>query len=751
MNNKYVFILLVILLSSQFNQVNTSVQITLTSSMTDTTTDTYQIKSNILTLTSNEEYLIKGTCSECGIEVKKGTSPTITLSSISIDNSQTGPFVIKKSVNAKLILEGISTIIDKETDEEASDFEGAGIKFKSGTNLTISGSGTLIVKGNIKNGIKGASASNLIINSGIFNVTCVNNAIAADGSLVINGGTFNIETSEGDGIKSDPEYNDTDSEGSVTINSGTFNINSFSDGIQAKDKLVINGGSFNIKTFKDGSSAKFNKDLYSAKGIKVSTNETSDISMIITGGTFNLNTADDAIHSDGNLTITGGTCLISSGDDAIHAEKYLFLGKNGDNNNKLKINITKSLEGIEGAQIYIYSGIYNVISSDDGINAAGDTTAQCRQGNMPGNQQGMGPGNNMGRNLRGGNKRKLQQMQCNTFHIYIYGGDIYVNAGADGLDANGNVVISGGNIEVWGARSGSDGDFVDLDGTLTVTGGTFFGGGNAGMINPSGWKNSQNKILGQYSIGANGVINVMSGTNVIKSYIAPKNIGYLYYTSPNVDSTYKFSADSSSSQGGNNQGNWGQPGQGPNQGEIPEMPGQNNTMPGMPGQPPFGNNGTMPGMPGQPPFGNNGSMPGMPGQPPFGNNGTMPGMPGQPPFGSNGTMPDMPGQPPFGSNGTMPGMPGQPPFGNNGTMPGMPGQPPFGNNGTMPGQPPFGNNGTMPGQPGSGNNGTIPGMPGQEPENNDDDLIFDVFKNEGLFMKFKSIYLFMIISVLLPL
>ena len=96
----------------------------------------------------------------------------------------------------------------------------------------------------------------------------------------------------------------------------------------------------------------------------------------------------------------------------------------------------------------------------------------------------------------------------------------------------------------------------------------------------------------------------------------------------------------------------------------------------------------------------------------------------------------------------MPGMPGQPPFGNNGTMPGQPGS---GNNGTMPGQPPFGNNGTMPGQPGSGNNGTIPGMPGQEPENNDDDLIFDVFKNEGLFMKFKSIYLLMFISALLPL
>ena len=631
MQTKYVSILLWILISIQISQVDNSVTITLSSSMTDTTSDTYQINSNILTLTSNEEYIIKGSCSECGIEVKKETSPTITLSSISIDNSKTGPLVIKKSCTVKLILEGKSTIIDKETDENADDFEGAGIKFKSGSNLYISGTGTLIVKGNIKNGIKGASASNLIINSGTLNVTCVNNAIAADGSVEINGGTFNIETSEGDGIKSDPDYGDTDSKGSVTINGGIFNINSFSDGIQAKDKLVINGGTFNIKTFKEGANANnFDKDLYSAKGIKVSTNETTEISMTISGGTFNLNTADDSVHSDGNLTITGGVFKISSGDDAIHADQYLFLGKKGESNDILKINVTKSLEGLEGAQVYIYSGIYNVIASDDGINAAGDTTEQCRQnqpgGNMPGNQQGgkMGPR----RNLRG-SYRKLQITQCNTFHINIYGGDIYVNAGADAIDANGNINISGGNLEIWGAKSGSDGDILDSDGTVTISGATFFGAGNAGMSNPNNWKNLQNKIFGQYSVNANGVIKIVSGSNTIKSYTSPKNIAYLYYTSPTADSSYQFSVDSSSLN--------------PNQNG--QMPGQNGQMPG------FNNNGSMPGMPpdqGNSGFNNNGTMPGMPpGQ--GNNNGTMPGMPPDQGQSNNGTNPGTQGENPGSS------------------------------------------------------------------------------------------------------
>ena len=35
--------------------------------------------------------------------------------------------------------------------------------------------------------------------------------------------------------------------------------------------------------------------------------------------------------------------------------------------------------------------------------------------------------------------------------MYIYGGEIYVNTETDGLDANGYIVISGGNISVLGS------------------------------------------------------------------------------------------------------------------------------------------------------------------------------------------------------------------------------------------------------------------------------------------------------------
>lgn len=57
--------------------------------------------------------------------------------------------------------------------------------------------------------------------------------------------------------------------------------------------------------------------------------------------------------------------------------------------------------------------------------------------------------------------------------MYIYGGEIYINAESDGLDANGNIIISGGNITVWGAKSGADGDPIDLEGSLTINGGLY--------------------------------------------------------------------------------------------------------------------------------------------------------------------------------------------------------------------------------------------------------------------------------------
>ena len=94
------FIKIMLLLYIIFLKVNT-IDITLTPILEETTTDNYKIAKNVLSIQSNGEYKISGACSECQISINKGLSVSITLNSILIDNSNTGPFVIKKKCNSK--------------------------------------------------------------------------------------------------------------------------------------------------------------------------------------------------------------------------------------------------------------------------------------------------------------------------------------------------------------------------------------------------------------------------------------------------------------------------------------------------------------------------------------------------------------------------------------------------------------------------------------------------------------------------
>ena len=559
-----------------FIQINSEeISISLDDIETNVENDNYQIASKVLNLNTNNDYKISGSCTECKINVNQKTDMTITLNSISLSNSNDGPFIIGKSAKVNLILEGESTISDDEDitkDDTEEIFEGAGIKFKSSSSLVISGTGKLTVIGTPKNGIKGAKKSSLTINGGTLSIKAAKNALACDNLITINDGTIEIE-SDSDGIKSEPDSDDDESKGTIIINGGNINIISKSDAIQAAYNLEINGGIFNIKTYEGADSETFDKDTMSAKGLKCSTNEHENVTNVlnINGGEFHLDTSDDSVHSDYNITITKGIFEIKSGDDSIHADQYLILGEKDETDNSLlNIKIEKSYEGLEGSQVYIYSGTYNIIASDDGINSAGDTYDNCQngggmgpggnQGGMGpgGNQGGMGPGGNQGGMGPGGNnerpmrnlrKRSLQpnQMsnQCYIFHIYIYGGDIYVNTESDGLDANGNIYIYGGNLEVWGMKSGGDGDPIDLDGTLYILGGTVLAGGSSGMNPLHQYANTiaQNFIYETNSYSTNKEISIKSGDNLIKAITIPKTINYLFYTSKETDSNYKLRED----------------------------------------------------------------------------------------------------------------------------------------------------------------------------------------------------------------
>lgn len=115
--------------------------------------------------------------------------------------------------------------------------------------------------------------------------------------------------------------------------------------------------------------------------------------------------------------------------------------------------------------------------------------------------------------------------------LNITAGKLVFLAGGDGLDSNGDITMSGGTVEAM-INSSPDNEAVDLDGTLTFTGGTMLYGGtgtgatfdNAYVKLPSGVKQGDkvtvvddaNKTIASYTVNADGD-TVAVASNDIKS------------------------------------------------------------------------------------------------------------------------------------------------------------------------------------------------------------------------------------------
>ena len=532
----------------------------------------YTIDGTTLTITTAGTYRIGGTCTEGAVIVSKGLSNvTLILDDLTLSSSTTAPIVVKKSATVNIHLEGTSTLTNNEdpANETSTDttvaeaFEGAAIKVKSGSSATFCGDGNLNIVANAKNGIKGGSTAELIFNqSGKINVSgnskyygatttgaAVNNGIGCDGSIVINQGTYVIKAAN-DGIKSAPDATDetegttidNESAGTVTINGGTFDLDVDGDGIQADTALNINGGTFDIRTWKGYSVWNDTlADEYSCKGLKASGDRAEEAgiepALNITGGTFTLNTGDDAVHSDAYVTVTGGTFTIQTGDDGMHGDTSLTIGTEDGLTRDPDITINNSYEGLEGGTVYIYSGRQYVVASDDGVNAAGGSTSGTDPGAGGGNSfnPGGGPGGQSG---PGGNTNPGgSSTTTGNYNIYIYGGDLYVNCDGDGLDSNGGLYLYGGTQAVFSMKSGGDNSPIDTDGTILIQGASFFAAGSRGADGSaqSSWFGTNQKYSSSTtSYTAGKILNAKAGSNgsVIFSYSLPKAVNFVLASWP---------------------------------------------------------------------------------------------------------------------------------------------------------------------------------------------------------------------------
>ena len=526
----------------------------------------------------------------------------VTQSSVSTDNSnQPMPRMMNVSLEGvDLNAELTSSVVDKEIknkDKEVNydrntstiitlngdsiSFQGEGVTVGNST-VTITQAGTYVISGNLNNGqiiVDAADTDDVRIvleNVNIHSETSAAIYVRNADKLIVTLPSGTTNTLSGGSTYENIDENNIDgvifSKDDLTINGeGTLNINAnYKHGIVSKNDLNIVGGTFNINSVSQALSGKDAVKIYGGvfniesqgKGIKSeNVDETEKGNIYITGGEFNLNTVDDALHTSGSIVIDGGNFTIKTEDDGMHADKDLVI--NGGN-----INITESYEGLEGYKVVINGGEINIVSSDDGINAANPestntvevipdttntTTTQEATQNTTNNMNTVPvpptDGNTMVPGKMGRPNTDNGMINDPSAYIKITGGNTTINASGDGIDSNGSFLVTGGSLFVSGALTRGDAA-IDYNGGAKIEGGTVVAVGGIGMNQSFGSESTQYSI--SYSVNAQGSENnavklIDNSGNVVVSWEnPPKEYSSVLISSPELkqNGNYKLQTGS---------------------------------------------------------------------------------------------------------------------------------------------------------------------------------------------------------------
>lgn len=509
----------------------------------------YSIKGTAVTVSAAGTYVFSGNCKDGSITVKKGTTGVkLVLDGLDLTSASatTGAILCKANTETEIVAK--EGTVNHLADSAANADEKAAVKVNKQSAMVLSGTGTLRVDGVFKNGIKGGAETDITVKEQNLQITAADNGLASDNTVTVKSGKLTIEAG-GDGIKSSPDRaddagneDDTVSLGDIILEGGEVSITSKADGIQGDNSVTIEGGSYQITT-NGGYTTTLAEDADSCKGIK------TDSTLAVRGGEFIINSADDAVHSNEYISILGGSFDIQTGDDGMHADTSLIVGSEEEESD-LDIVIRNCYEGLEGGTVYVNSGNVKINSTDDGVNAAGGNDGSGNQGGPgdgfnPGGGWPGGPGGRPGGRSAEGNVYAAAAMGGSEYAIHINGGTLYVKAAGDGLDSNGDIYISGGNVIVYGAAAGgpgSDNFPFDHDKTFAITGGYIFGAGSSQM--EEGVQSStQGYVVSNRSTYNQGtVINVVdSQGKVLFTEELAERVNYLMYSSPEMTASGSYS------------------------------------------------------------------------------------------------------------------------------------------------------------------------------------------------------------------
>lgn len=306
-----------------------STVITLADGATTVNGNGAKVGDNIVTLSGEGTYILRGSLSNGQIIVDADDSAKLqlVLDGVDITHASSAAIYVKNADKVFITTadgsENTLSVTGAFVAIDDNNIDGA---IFSKADLTLNGVGLLTIDCGYGHGV--VSKDDLAITSGSYAVTAAKHALSGKNSVRIADGSFTLDCGT-DAIHS--QNDDDTSLGFVYIAGGSFQISAGDDGIHAGTTATVLGGTIDIKksvegiegmsieisggeitliASDDGLNAAGGNDQ-SAGADRAAMAAVEGCTISISGGTLSIDAAGDGIDSNGSLSISGGTTLVS--------------------------------------------------------------------------------------------------------------------------------------------------------------------------------------------------------------------------------------------------------------------------------------------------------------------------------------------------------------------------------------------------------------------------------------------------------
>ena len=468
-----------------------------------TATDGVSVENGTITITSGGTYRITGEYSgQVKIEAAQTDPVRLVLDTAKITNSTGAAINVVSAAEAIIYTAaGTTNTVADEANYAATGDDDPDAAIYSTANLTLTGEGSLSVKGAYEEGIH--TTGGLVIASGTLEVNAANTGIKGKDYVDITGGIVNVTAAQ-DGIKS--TNTDDDSLGFTRLSAGSVTISAGDDGLKAPHTLEISGGTLNIEKSNEGIEAQYINILdgdvtvnSTDDGINASLKDSSsDTSSDTTSGTA---TAGQQTQQNQN----GQVQQAPAGGGAAPGGSQ---GSTGQNQNMPQPPTDGTMPGGGGGTFEVVDAAINISGGTVTVNAEGDG---------------------------------IDSNGTATFS----GGTVTVNGPAAGgnnaLDSNGDLLLNGGTV-----TAGSTADMFEApssastSGYLKITDSSALTQGSTVQVT-----DSSGTVVANYKITTSGVqLVLVSNKNIVKGQSYTVSV-----TSGSVDAASTTAASGASELG----------------------------------------------------------------------------------------------------------------------------------------------------------------------------------------------------------